>query len=53
MRRRTVHPVDLEYTPLKHFSKRLAELAALNDVPADLAAAAVWKESVKSRLARR
>lgn len=45
-----MHPVDLEYTPLKHFSKRLAELAALNDVPEDLAAAAVWKESVKSRL---
>ena len=42
--------MDLEYTPLMHFSKRLAELAALNDVPSDLAAAGVGKESVKSRL---
>jgi len=45
-----VHPVNLEYTPLQHFSKRLAELAALNEVPSDLAEAGVGKEWVKSRL---
>ncbi len=45
-----MHPVNLEYTSLRHFSKRLAELAALNDVPSDLAEAGVGKESVKSRL---
>lgn len=43
-------PVSLDYTPLKHFSKRLADLATLHDIPADLARAKVRKAVSKTRL---
>lgn len=43
-------PVSLDYTPLKHFSKRLADLATLYDIPTDLARAKVRKAVSKTRL---
>jgi hypothetical protein len=40
----------LEYTPLKHFTKRLAEIAHLQNIPADLAKANARKHSIKTEL---